>query len=130
MSRQEAVGSGAWTVERHLQDRPVEVADLYRRFVAMAQECGPFSYSVNKSAINLKGSRRVFAGAVPKNRWLGGYLDLQREVHDPRIQRADPYTSRLFVNFFRVTELAELDEVFAGWLREAYQVGAGEHMQP
>jgi len=56
---------------------------------------------------------------VPKHRWLGGYLDLQREVLDPRIQRVDPYTSRLFVNFFKVAELAELDDVFAGWVCEA-----------
>lgn len=46
---------------------------------------------------------------------------------DPRIQRVDPYTSRLFVNFFKVAELAELDDV--GWVCEAYQVGSGEHMK-
>ena len=49
---------------------------------------------------------------------------------DPRIQRVDPYTSRLFVNFFKVAELAELDDVLrVGWVCEAYQVGSGEHMK-
>jgi hypothetical protein len=33
------------------------------------------------------------------------------------------------VNHFRVAELAELDDAFAGWAHEAYQVGAGEHMK-
>jgi hypothetical protein len=111
MSLEQPAGPDAWTVERHLQDRPGQVVDMYRRFIALVEECGPFSYRVNKSAVNLKGSR-VFAGAVPKHRWLGGYLDLQREVLDTRIQRVDPYTSRLFVNFFKVAELAELDDVF------------------
>jgi hypothetical protein len=84
---QPAAGPGAWTVERHLRDRPGQVVDLYRRFIALVEECGPFIYSVNKSAVNLKGSRRVFAGAVLKDRWLGG------------------------------------------WVHEAHQVGAGEHMK-
>jgi hypothetical protein len=33
------------------------------------------------------------------------------------------------VNFFKVAELAELDDVFVGWVCEAYQVGSGEHMK-
>ncbi len=117
-----------WTVEQHLAGRPAQAVELYRRFIALAGACGPFRYRVTKSGITLKGTRRGFAGALPKDGWLGGYLDLQRGLTDPRIQRAEPYTARLFVNHFRVESPADLDEVFAGWLREAYQVGAGAHM--
>jgi hypothetical protein len=55
-------------------------------------------------------------------------LDLQRELKDPRIRRASPYTRRLFVHQFRVTALDQLDEEFSGWLREAYEVGQGGHL--
>jgi Domain of unknown function (DUF5655) len=122
------VVSGTWTVEDHLADMPDEIVALYRRFIALVEECGPFSYRVTKTAITVKGSRRGFAGAKLTMRSLDGYQDLQRELRDPRIRRASPYTKRLFVHHFRVTSLDQLDREFAGWIREAYDVGAGAHM--
>lgn len=118
-----------WTVEDHLADKPAEVVALYQRFIRLAKECGPFSYRVTKTAITLKGSRRGFAGVTPKTRSLDGYLDLQRELRDPRIMRASPYTKRLFVHHFRITSLDQLDKEFANWIREAYDVGSGAHMR-
>jgi hypothetical protein len=117
-----------WTVERHLLGKPPEVIALYHRFIELAQACGPFSYAVAKTAITLKGSRRGFAGAVLGERALRGYLDLMRRVEDARITSSSPYTKRLYVHHFRVDRLGQLDEQFAGWLRDAYQVGAGAHL--
>jgi Domain of unknown function (DUF5655) len=117
-----------WTVERHLRDKPEHVVALYKRFIQLAEACGPFSYSVAKSAITLKGSRRGFAGLTPRQTSLTGYLDLQRRVIDPRIQRSSPYTKRLFVHHFRVVAAEELDDEFATWLGEAYAVGQGNHL--
>jgi hypothetical protein len=123
------VGAEVWTVEDHLLGKPDEIVALYERFITLVQECGPFSYRVTKTAITLKGSRRGFAGAKPTKRSLDGYLDLQREVRDPRILRASPYTKRLFVHQFRVVTPDQLDDEFAGWVREAYDVGAGGHLE-
>jgi hypothetical protein len=117
-----------WTVEDHLRDKPPAVVGLYRRFVELVQASGPFAYAVSKTAITFKGSRRGFAGAKPTAHSLDGYLDLQRRVEDPRIRSAAPYTKRLVVHQFRIGALEELDEEFAGWVREAYQVGQGEHL--
>jgi hypothetical protein len=119
-----------WTVERHLSGRPPEIVALYHRFIELAGACGPFTYSVAKSAITLKGARRGFAGARPGNRALSGYLDLQRRVDDPRITRSSPYTGRLYVHQFRIRAPGELDDEFAGWIHEAYQVGNGAHLGP
>ncbi|GAA4463403.1 DUF5655 domain-containing protein [Phytohabitans houttuyneae] len=117
-----------WTVERHLKGKPAEIVALYNRFIELAEACGPFTYAVAKTAITLKGSRRGFTGASPGTRWLDGYIDLQRQVQDPRIRRSTPYTKRLFVNRFRVVSLDELDDEFGGWLAESYKVGQGEHI--
>ena len=43
--------------------------------------------------------------------------------------RASPYTKRLFVHQFRVVSLDQLDDEFTGWVREAYSIGAGAHME-
>lgn len=120
--------SDDWTVERHLKDKPAEVVALYERFIALATRCGPFTYAVAKTAITLKGSRRGFAGAAPGATSLGGYFDLQREVEGPQIRRSSPYTKRLFVHQFRVVRLDQLDDNFATWISEAYQVGQGAHL--
>jgi len=117
-----------WTVERHLQDKRPEVIALYQRFIELAQACGPFTYAVSKTAITLKGTRRGFAGAVLGERALRGYLDLPRLVPDARITRSAPYTKRLYVHHFRIDNPGQLDDQFAGWLGEAYQVGAGAHL--
>lgn len=119
---------GEWTVERHLLGRPPGVVALYQRFIELAQACGPFTYAISKSAITLKGTRRGFAGAIPGERALKGYIDLPRRVEDARITRSAAYTKRLYVHHFRVDALDQLDERFAGWLGEAYQVGAGAHL--
>ena len=119
---------GEWTVERHLVGKAPEVIALYQQFIELARACGPFTYAVSKTAITLKGTRRGFAGAVPGQSALRGYLDLPRRVTDTRITRSTPYTKRLFVHHFRVHTPGELDGQFAGWLAEAYQVGAGAHL--
>src|SRR3989454_7599846 len=92
------------------------------------EACGPAAVAVSKTATPFKGPRRGFAGAKPMSHSLDGYLDLQRRVNDPRIRRADPYTKRLFVHHFRVTKPDDLDEGFAGWVREAYAVGTGGYI--
>jgi hypothetical protein len=117
-----------WTVEDHLRGQPAGSVALYRRFVELVQACGPFTYAVAKTTITFKGARRGFAGARPDARGLVGYLDLRRELTDPRITRVSPYTAKLYVHRYRVTALPQLDDVFAGWVGEAYAVGAGAHV--
>jgi hypothetical protein len=117
-----------WTVDDHLAAQPESSVALYRQFVRLVEACGPFSYAVSKTSITFKGSRRGFAGARPDATGLRGYLDLQRAIEDPRIGNVSPYTKRLFVHHFRIRSTEEMDEEFAGWVREAYAVGAGEHL--
>ena len=118
-----------WTVEDHLRGKPPAAVALFESFVALVTACGPFTYAPAKTMITFKGTRRGFAGARPTVQGrLSGYLDLQRVVTDPRISNVSPYTKRLFVHHYRIDDPGQLDEVFAGWLGEAYAVGAGAHL--
>ncbi len=117
-----------WTVEDHLRGKPPVSVALYLRFVQLVAACGPFTYAVAKTTITFKGSRRGFAGAKPTPRGLTGYLDLTRQVTDPRIISSSPYTKRLFTHQVRLTRLEELDDDFAALIREAYAVGEGAHL--
>jgi hypothetical protein len=117
-----------WTVEDHLRDKPPVSVALYLRFVQLVAACGPFTLSVARTTITFKGTRRGFAGARPTNRGLAAYLDLTRQVTDPRIISSSPYTKRLFTHQVRLTRMEELDEDFGALIREAYGVGAGAHL--
>lgn len=118
-----------WTIDRHLAGKPEFAVALFNRFIDMVEAIGPFTYSVSKSTVTLKGVRRGFAGARPVAAGLRGYFDIQREVSDTRIRSVSPYTKRLFVHHFHVASAADLDDEFAGWLEEAYAVGAGMHLR-
>jgi|SRR5665213_2318151 len=118
-----------WTIERHLAGKPAGIVELYHRFIELAEACGPFTYSVAKTAIVLKGSRRGYAGVGLGMKSLDGHLDLQRPVtDDPRIRRSAPYTKKLFVSYFRVVSLDQLDDGFKSLLDEAHDVGEGGHL--
>lgn len=118
-----------WTVDDHLRGADPEHVELYRAFVRLVEACGPVEVVVHKTTVTFKGRRRGFAGARPDSHGLVGFLDLMRPVDtDPRITRVTPYTHRLFVNRFRVRSASDLDDTFADWVREAYAVGAGAHL--
>jgi hypothetical protein len=121
-------GVGQATVMDHLLGKPERSVTLYRAFVELVAACGDYTVSPSKTTITFKGARRGFAGARPDNHGLVGYLDLQRQVADLRIKSVSPYTKRLFVHHYRISEQAELDDEFAAWVREAYTVGQGAHL--
>ena len=57
----------AWTVEDHLADKPDEIVALYRRFIALVDECGPKGYKqVSISGRELREKLR--AGVLPDAR--------------------------------------------------------------
>lgn len=118
-----------WTVERHFEGKPERSVAMFHRFVALLDACGPYEVSPSKSAITFKGTRRGFAGAKPTQKGLVVYLDLQRALESPRVRNVTPYTKRLFVHHLTLTSIDELDDELAGWIREAYAVGAGAHLR-
>jgi hypothetical protein len=119
-----------WTVDDHLRGADPAHVELWRAFAALVESCGPVTYAVSKTTITFKGARRGFAGARPTRQGVEGYLDTMRPLDgDPRILRSSPYLRTLYVNRYRIRTLADLDDTFAGWVREAYEVGGGAHLR-
>lgn len=115
------------TVEDHLEGRPPEVIELYEGLVELVRRCGPFYFAPVRSQIGFQ-LHRIFAGVRLSRRGLAGYLDIARRIETPRMPRVEPYTKRLFVHHFTISTPEELDEEFAGWVRESYAVGEGRHL--
>src|SRR4051812_3441044 len=124
-----AMDERVWSVDDHLRDADPEHVELWRAVAALIESCGPVTYAVSKTTITFKGPPRGVAGARPTRHGVDGYLDTMRPLDgDPRILRSSPYLRRLYVNHFRVRTPADLDDTFAGWVREATAVGAGAHL--
>jgi hypothetical protein len=117
---------GTTTVEEHLSGKPPAVVTLFHAFAQAVQAAGPVAYAPVKGQVGFRGQKRIFAGIKLTNRGLEGYLDLPRRVESPRFRRIAPYTKRLFVHYFVLTDVDQLDPEFKGWIDEAYQVGEGK----
>jgi hypothetical protein len=73
--------------------------------------------------------RMSFAQLSPRLRWLDGHVVLARRLPHPRFRRIDTISPRNHVHHFRLVTAGEIDAEFRGWLREAYAVGAQEHLR-
>src|SRR5690625_6542232 len=120
-----------WTEDDHLRDKPEEFIALYRHVRALIEGFGDVTASVSKTTITVKGPRRGFASARPTSTGVQGYFDLTRSLgtDDRRISNVAPYQRNLNVHQYRLTEAADLDDTFIGWLRDAYDVGCGAHLR-
>lgn len=64
-----------------------------------------------------------FAAAMPRKRWLDGYIWLRRQAAHPRIHKIEMGVFRDYGHLFRLTRAEDLDEGLIDLLHEAYIVG-------
>jgi hypothetical protein len=114
-------------LDRHFARSSHAVRAAFDRVLAAVSGLGPVTVLPEKTRIALQ-VRMSFAAFVPRRHWLGGHLVLARRIGSPRFLRVDTYSPRNVVHTFRLTSPTDVDEEFAAWLAEAYQVGAGGHL--
>ena len=115
---------GSWTVEELLAGKPSGPLAVYDRFVERLSDFGPFEYAPTSKQIGFQ-TVRIFAGVHVTDSGLEGYLDLARKVESNRFRGVSPYTKRLWVHRFALGDPGEVDDEFAGWMGESYEVGWG-----
>lgn len=115
---------GSWSVEEHLAGKPSSSLAVYERFVGRLRALGPFEYAPTRKQIGFQ-TIRIFAGVHLTGRGIEGYLDLPRKVESGRLHHISPYTKRLWVHHFVLSDPDEVDDEFGGWLGESYEVGWG-----
>ena len=60
--------------------------------------------------------------------WLDGHLVLARRLESPRFRRVETFSARNVLHAFRLTGPDDVDDAFAGWVAEAYDVGLQRHL--
>lgn len=108
------------------KDRAIRLLfETVRRAIAA---CGPVIVVPEKTRIAFQ-VRMSFAQVTPHQRWLDGHVVLARRLPHPRFRRIDTISPRNHVHHFRLVSGTQVDALFRAWLREAYAVGAQEHLK-
>lgn len=116
-------------VEQHFAKATPGVRTTFDAVLAVIASLGPVEVLAEKTRIALH-VRMSFAAFVPRRNWLNGHLVLPRRIDSQRFPRVDTISPRNVVHNFRLSSPDEVDEEFAGWLAEAYEVGAQRHLRP
>lgn len=100
----------------------------FDRALAVVDALGPVEVLAEKTRIALH-ARMSFAAFMPRRQWLAGHLVLARHIASPRFFRTESMSARNIVHQFRLDAPDDVDDEFAAWLAEAYQVGIQEHLR-
>ena len=113
---------GIYSVEDHFAGKETIVHELYDLLFETLQQFGPVKAFPVKTRIVFQAEVQ-FAAAVPRKRWLEGYLWLQRQAIHPRIHKLEMGVFRDYGHIFRLTRTRDLDEALVNLLHEAYILG-------
>lgn len=113
-------------VAAHFASTAPHVRATFDEVLSVLAMLGPFTVLAEKSRIALH-VRMGFAAFMPRRDWLNGHLVLARQVPSPRFTKIETFSPHNVLHAFRLITPDEVDDEFAGWLTEAYQVGEQRH---
>ena len=113
---------GRYNKEDHFVGKEPVVRELYDLLVQTLERFGTIGVFPVKTRIIFQAEVQ-FAAAVPRKRWLDGYLWLRRQATHPRIYKIEMGIFRDYGHIFRLTHTEDLDEELVDLLQEAYIVG-------
>ena len=113
-------------LEAHFARSETSVREAYDAALSVVRALGPVEVLAEKSRIAWH-VRMSFAAFQPRASWLDGHLVLAREIPSGR-WRLEVYSPRNVLHAFRLLSPADVDDQFAAWLTEAYDVGRQRHL--
>jgi hypothetical protein len=127
-NRNQSHACGRYTLAHHFSGKPAAIKALFNQVVAVVQSIGPVRVLPEKTRIAFQ-VRMSFAQITPRQKWLDGHVVLARRLEHPRFRRVETFSPRNHLHAFRLTQPGDIDADFRAWLKEAYSVGAQEHLK-
>jgi hypothetical protein len=103
------------------------VRGLFDALAAMIKKCGPVKVLPEKTRIAFH-VRMSFIAVSVRQDYLVGHFVFARRFEHSRFTRVESFSPRNHLHAFRLDSLEELDDEFAAWVREAYEVGEQRHL--
>jgi len=116
------------TLEDSFAGKPERIRELFDRFRAMVEACGPAKVVPYRNKVGFMVRVR-FAGAVPKKEWLEVGFWLTRRIQSRRFRKIETIYPNAHIHTLRITAPEDLDGEVAGWVKEAYSIGCQEHLR-
>jgi hypothetical protein len=113
---------GRYNLEDHFTGREPIVRDLYDLLFETLQQFGPVSAFPVKTRIVFQAEVQ-FGAAMPRKRWLDGYLWLRRQAVHPCIHKIEMGVFRDYGHIFRLSRPYDLDGDLIDLLHDAYILG-------
>jgi hypothetical protein len=113
---------GRYPLEDHFVGKEPVVLVLYELLLEGLERFGPVGVFPVKTRIVFQAEVQ-FAAAMPRKRWLDGYLWLKRQAVHPRIRKIEMGIFRDYGHLFRLTHPEDLDDDLVDLLGEAYMLG-------
>ena len=113
---------GRYRLEDHFENKEPNVRELYNLLFETLKQFGPVKAFPAKTRIVFQAEVQ-FAAAMPRKRWLDGYLWLRRQATHPRIYKLEMGIFRDYGHLFRLKRPDDLDEEFVSLFQEAYILG-------
>jgi hypothetical protein len=127
-NRNQRHACGRHDLAHHFRGKAPIVRTLYDAVRRAIRRCGRVTVLPEKTRIAFQ-VRMSFAQVTPRKHWLDGHLVLARRLAHPRFRRVETISPRNHVHHFRLVSLADVDDQFLAWLREAYAVGTQQHLR-
>jgi Domain of unknown function (DUF5655) len=115
-------------LQSHFTGKSEKVRELFDELVALIKETGPVKILPEKTRIAFQVRMSFIAVQVRRNHLIGHFV-FGRRVEHPRFLRIETFSPRNHLHAFRINSVAELDDEFAAWIREAYAVGEQKHLR-
>ena len=116
------------TIEDFLAGKSDHARALFFSFTEAALRCGAVTYAPALTRVGLQ-ARMIFASV---NRLSDDRLDahvvLSRRLEHRRFYKIESFSPRSHAHYFRIHDVAEVDDEVRAWLQEAYAVGEQEHL--
>jgi len=114
-------------LQSHFSGKSEDVRELFDALTAMIRKCGRVKVLPEKTRIAFQ-VRMTFIAVQVRRNYLIGHFVFARRVESPRFVRVETFSPRNHLHAFRLDILEDLDDEFAGWVREAYAVGEQKHL--
>jgi hypothetical protein len=114
-------------LDLHFEGKGQDVRELFEALVALFKRIGPVAILPEKTRIAFQ-VRMSFAAVSVRRNYMVGHFVFARRVEHPRFLRIETYSPRNHLHAFRIDAMTDLDEEFAKWAREAYEVGEQKHL--
>ena len=127
-NRNQTHACGRHTLAHHFQGKDAGIRVLFNAVRRAIAACGPVIVLPEKTRIAFQ-VRMSFAQVTPRQRWIDGHVVLARRLPRPRFRRIETISARNHVHHFRLESPGDVDAEFRSWLKEAYKVGAQDHLR-